>query len=139
MADVGGSFGGRSTNLRPVDSAHCLGDFLGVGLGRFASSRPTRPVLRSLLDPDPARHFGLAWNRCVSASSCSFGVGQIGTAGDSSPSRPAACCAFNDAAASRALAVHLVDVTTRVTRRSGLSSFASAMLHTVSPQMNGLL
>src|SRR3954470_20423301 len=88
---------------------------------RAASSTP------SVSDEELSVSSDLPWKRPFNASSCSLGVGQIGSAGDSSPSRPAACCAFNEAAACLAFAVQLVAVIARVTRRSELSPAASAI------------
>ena len=56
-----------------------------------------------------------------------MGVGHTGSAGESSPSRPATCWAFNDAATSLAFAPHFTDVTARIARLTGLLFSAAAI------------
>src|SRR5258706_9053559 len=66
-------------------------------------------------------------NNCLRAASCSFGVGQIGCAGESAPGRRAGFSALSAAAIALALALHFVVVTMRAARCTGLPLSAAAI------------
>ena len=97
---------GGDADLCPVDATHRLGDLGGVVLERGLVDRPLlgRGARRTTCRRRRTwRGTGLSTRRVVPSESA-----RSARPADSSPSRPAACCAFNDAAACLAFAVQLV-------------------------------